>query len=80
MIRGAYECLIVTLQDILKHTARAGEDTSDLEAAVEVMCVVPKEANDMMNVGRLQGFPEKQLVSEMSGLLLGIVVIMLFGH
>ncbi len=44
------------LQDILKYTERAGEDTKDLQRAVEVMCVVPKAANDMMNVGRLQGF------------------------
>lgn len=27
-----------------------------LQRAVEVMCVVPKRCNDMMNVGRLQGF------------------------
>lgn len=26
------------------------------QRAVEVMCVVPKRCNDMMNVGRLQGF------------------------
>lgn len=26
------------------------------QKAVEVMCVVPKRCNDMMNVGRLQGF------------------------
>ena len=43
-------------QDILKYTERAGEDTTDLMKAVEVMRVVPKAANDMMNVGRLQGF------------------------
>ena len=43
-------------QDILKQTEKAGEDTKDLQRAVEVMHVVPKAANDMMNVGRLQGF------------------------
>lgn len=26
------------------------------QRAVEVMCFVPKRCNDMMNVGRLQGF------------------------
>lgn len=26
------------------------------QKAVEVMCFVPKRCNDMMNVGRLQGF------------------------
>uniref|UniRef100_A0A672LU48 Triple functional domain protein-like n=1 Tax=Sinocyclocheilus grahami TaxID=75366 RepID=A0A672LU48_SINGR len=30
-----------------------------LKKAVEVMCVVPKRCNDMMNVGRLQGFDGK---------------------
>jgi len=44
------------MQDILKHTERAGEDTKDLQRALEVMCIIPKAANDMMNVGRLQGF------------------------
>lgn len=44
------------LKDILKHTEKAGEDTKDLQRAVAVMHVVPKAANDMMNVGRLQGF------------------------
>lgn len=40
----------------MKHTERAGEDTKDLQRALEVMCIIPKSANDMMNVGRLQGF------------------------
>ena len=48
--------LFDTLKDILKHTERAGEDTKDLQRALEVMCIIPKAANDMMNVGRLQGF------------------------
>uniref|UniRef100_M4AGJ1 non-specific serine/threonine protein kinase n=1 Tax=Xiphophorus maculatus TaxID=8083 RepID=M4AGJ1_XIPMA len=30
-----------------------------LQKAVEVMCIVPKRCNDMMNVGRLQGFDGK---------------------
>lgn len=32
-----------------------------LQKAVEVMCVVPKRCNDMMNVGRLQGFEVRPL-------------------
>ncbi|XP_078619950.1 kalirin-like isoform X2 [Branchiostoma floridae x Branchiostoma japonicum] len=44
------------LKDLLKHTQKAGLDSSELEAAVNVMCVVPKRCNDMMNIGRLQGF------------------------
>uniref|UniRef100_A0A7N6BG17 non-specific serine/threonine protein kinase n=1 Tax=Anabas testudineus TaxID=64144 RepID=A0A7N6BG17_ANATE len=47
------------LKDLLKVSKKAGVDTSDLEKAVEVMCVVPKRCNDMMNVGRLQGFDGK---------------------
>ncbi|XP_032800941.2 triple functional domain protein isoform X3 [Petromyzon marinus] len=47
------------LKDILKFTRKAGLDSTDLERAVEVMCVVPKQCNDMMNVGRLQGFEGK---------------------
>lgn len=40
----------------MKHTERARENTDDLKKALEVMRVVPKAANDMMNVGRLQGY------------------------
>uniref|UniRef100_A0A8C1P1W8 non-specific serine/threonine protein kinase n=1 Tax=Cyprinus carpio TaxID=7962 RepID=A0A8C1P1W8_CYPCA len=45
------------LKDFLKFSKKAGLDT--IEKAVEVMCVVPKRCNDMMNVGRLQGFDGK---------------------
>lgn len=31
-----------------------------LQKSVEVMCIVPKRCNDMMNVGRLQGFDVRQ--------------------
>ncbi|KAB0795880.1 hypothetical protein PPYR_09941 [Photinus pyralis] len=46
------------LKDILKHTERAGlrAEAESLKSALEVMIVVPKAANDMMDVGRLQGF------------------------
>ncbi|KAM9102616.1 triple functional domain protein isoform 5-T5 [Sarcophilus harrisii] len=44
------------LKDFLKYSKKASLDTTELERAVEVMCVVPKRCNDMMNVGRLQGF------------------------
>jgi len=46
------------LKDILKYTERMGltEEIKTLRDATRVMHVVPKEANDMMNVGRLQGF------------------------
>uniref|UniRef100_A0A672GP11 non-specific serine/threonine protein kinase n=1 Tax=Salarias fasciatus TaxID=181472 RepID=A0A672GP11_SALFA len=47
------------LKDLLKVSKKAGVDTTELEKAVEVMCVVPKRCNDMMNVGRLQGFEGK---------------------
>ncbi|XP_033101861.1 kalirin-like [Anneissia japonica] len=47
------------LKDILKQTKKANEDTKDLEGAIEKMCVVPKQANDMMAIGRLQGWDGK---------------------
>nr|XP_057908901.1 triple functional domain protein isoform X3 [Doryrhamphus excisus] len=47
------------LKDLLKVSKKAGVDSTELEKAVEVMCVVPKRCNDMMNVGRLQGFDGK---------------------
>lgn len=47
------------LKDLHKISKKAGMDTTELEKAVEVMCVVPKRCNDMMNVGRLQGFDGK---------------------
>lgn len=37
--------------------------TPALQRAVEVMCIVPKRCNDMMNVGRLQGFDVMRLFS-----------------
>lgn len=33
-----------------------------LQKAVEVMCIVPKRCNDMMNVGRLQGFDVRNFI------------------
>ncbi|XP_061746194.1 rho guanine nucleotide exchange factor 25 isoform X2 [Nerophis ophidion] len=47
------------LKDFLKHYSKAGRDVEELQKAVEVMCFVPKRCNDMMNVGRLQGFEGK---------------------
>ncbi|XP_078390823.1 rho guanine nucleotide exchange factor 25-like isoform X3 [Cetorhinus maximus] len=47
------------LKDFLKYSKKAQLDTTQLEKAVEVMCFVPRRCNDMMNVGRLQGFEGK---------------------
>ncbi|XP_076008806.1 triple functional domain protein isoform X2 [Genypterus blacodes] len=47
------------LKDLLRLSKKACADTTELDKAVEVMCVVPKRCNDMMNVGRLQGFEGK---------------------
>ncbi|XP_078057159.1 rho guanine nucleotide exchange factor 25-like isoform X2 [Mustelus asterias] len=47
------------LKDFLKYSKKAEVDTTQLEKAVEVMCFVPRRCNDMMNVGRLQGFEGK---------------------
>lgn len=58
-------CALCTLED---GRARAGTEScadrwlrSLPQRAVEVMCVVPKRCNDMMNVGRLQGFDVMRL-------------------
>uniref|UniRef100_A0A672T5H2 non-specific serine/threonine protein kinase n=1 Tax=Sinocyclocheilus grahami TaxID=75366 RepID=A0A672T5H2_SINGR len=47
------------LKEFLKFSKKIGIDSVELERAVEVMCIVPKRCNDMMNVGRLQGFDGK---------------------
>ncbi|XP_026163644.1 rho guanine nucleotide exchange factor 25 isoform X2 [Mastacembelus armatus] len=47
------------LKDFLKYYSKAGRDVEELQRAVEVMCFVPKRCNDMINVGRLQGFEGK---------------------
>ncbi|VBB31633.1 unnamed protein product, partial [Acanthocheilonema viteae] len=44
------------MKDILKYTERAGDRTDILEKALQVMHVVPKACDDMMQVGRLQNF------------------------
>ncbi|XP_053554037.1 kalirin isoform X2 [Bombina bombina] len=47
------------LKDFLKYSEKAGLECSEFEKAVELMCLVPKRCNDMMNLGRLQGFEGK---------------------
>uniref|UniRef100_A0A671QJM7 DH domain-containing protein n=1 Tax=Sinocyclocheilus anshuiensis TaxID=1608454 RepID=A0A671QJM7_9TELE len=44
------------LKDFLKYSAKAGLNCQDIERAVDLMSQVPKLCNDMMNLGRLQGF------------------------
>lgn len=53
-----FSSLVFIIQDILKYTEKAGleDEAQNLKKAVQIMHVVPKAANDMMNVGRLQGF------------------------
>ena len=55
------------LQDILKYTEKAGVDSTEMKKALRVMCVVPKAANDMMQVGRLQGFDVSITVARVHG-------------
>ncbi|CAH3018961.1 unnamed protein product [Porites evermanni] len=47
------------LKDFVKYTAKAGLDTTELKKALEMMYIVPKKANDMMNVGMLECFTGK---------------------
>ncbi|KAH7708891.1 RhoGEF domain containing protein, partial [Aphelenchoides avenae] len=44
------------LKDIVKYTERAGDRLDTLKKALDVMRVVPKACDDMMQVGRLQNF------------------------
>lgn len=44
------------MRDILKYTERAGDSLDKLRKGFEVMCIVPKACDDMMQVGRLQNF------------------------
>ncbi|KRY12974.1 Triple functional domain protein [Trichinella patagoniensis] len=61
------------LKDIVKYTARANEDTTVLNKALQVMLVVPKACDNMMHVGRLQGFDGK-ITSQGKLLHQGLVV------
>uniref|UniRef100_A0A3P9HGD8 DH domain-containing protein n=1 Tax=Oryzias latipes TaxID=8090 RepID=A0A3P9HGD8_ORYLA len=47
------------LKDFLKYSKKAGLESLDSERAVEVICILSKRCNDMMNLGRLQGFDGK---------------------
>ncbi|XP_077071255.1 kalirin-like [Siphateles boraxobius] len=47
------------LKDFLKYSIKAGMDCQDIEKAVDLMSQVPKLCNDMMNLGRLQGYEGK---------------------
>lgn len=47
------------LKDVLKYSTKAGLDCQDIENAVDLMSQVPKLCNDMMNLGRLQGYEGK---------------------
>uniref|UniRef100_A0A672SKY1 Kalirin RhoGEF kinase n=1 Tax=Sinocyclocheilus grahami TaxID=75366 RepID=A0A672SKY1_SINGR len=47
------------LKDFLKYSTKAGLNCQDIERAVDLMSQVPKLCNDMMNLGRLQGFEGK---------------------
>ncbi|KAK7153690.1 hypothetical protein R3I94_007162 [Phoxinus phoxinus] len=47
------------LKDFLKYSIKAGLDCQDIEKAVDLMSQVPKLCNDMMNLGRLQGYEGK---------------------
>ena len=44
------------LKEIKKYMEKEGKDCSSIDRAIEIMITVPKNADDMMNVGRLQGF------------------------
>uniref|UniRef100_A0A8C2JZM5 Kalirin RhoGEF kinase n=1 Tax=Cyprinus carpio TaxID=7962 RepID=A0A8C2JZM5_CYPCA len=47
------------LKDFLKYSTKADLDCKEIEKAVDLMSLVPKQCNDMMNLGRLQGYEGK---------------------
>ncbi|KAG7326913.1 hypothetical protein KOW79_010314 [Hemibagrus wyckioides] len=47
------------LKDFLKYSLKAGVDCQEIDKAVGLMFLVPKRCNDMMNLGRLQGYEGK---------------------
>ena len=49
------------LRDLVKYSQRAGltEEADALSKAFHVMTIVPNQADDMMDIGRLQGFEGK---------------------
>ncbi|EDO43753.1 predicted protein, partial [Nematostella vectensis] len=47
------------LKDFVKYTERAGLDIIELKRALHLMHVVPKKANDFLNVGMLEGYTGK---------------------
>ncbi|TRY92866.1 hypothetical protein DNTS_031812, partial [Danionella cerebrum] len=53
------------LKDFLKFSKKSGLDTVELEKAVEVMCVVPKRCNDMMNDTFMVSDQDSGLLSRM---------------
>jgi hypothetical protein len=61
------------LEAILKHSLRAGleQEAKSVEMAFHVMTVVPNQANDMMDIGRLQGF-------EVNCLLFGFILYFMY--
>ena len=46
------------MRDLLKYSRRVGgaEQVASLERALEIMTVLPRDADHMMTVGRLQDF------------------------
>eukprot|EP00794_Sanderia_malayensis_P017293 gene17293-19023_t len=46
----------VFFKEFVKYTNRAGLDSTELRKCLLMMKVIPKNANDMMNIGMLEGF------------------------
>ena len=48
---------ITILQDLLRYTAKAEQDTGRLEQAIEMMMQLKKHADDLATLDRLVGYP-----------------------
>ena len=49
---------ITILQDFLRYTAKAQQDTGKLEQAIEMMMALKKQAEDLSTLDRITGYPD----------------------
>merc|ERR1712127_983803 len=59
---------------IKKYMEKEGKDCTTIDRAIAIMVTVPKNADDMMNVGRLQGF-EGRITAQGRLLLQGTLLV-----
>ena len=48
---------VAILQDLLRYTAKAQQDTGRLEQAIEMMMDLKRQADDLSTLDRITGYP-----------------------